>query len=244
MDDYQSLVPLDREPRRLPGMWDLLSAVTLIGAIGLGVYMLILFLYPNSPINPLPARNPFAPATFTITPILLGPTWTPTVTPFQTATETRRPTFTPIASATAFSLLPPTKTPTPSKTPKAPYSATVHQLQSDITVPHLSALGCDWQGVGGSVVDSNNSDIVGLVVRLTGFYNDKSVHLTTVSGISPDYGKSGFEFVLGSGPIASKGQLTVQLLDQAGMPLSEQVSLQTFDTCEKNLSLVRFKKNR
>ena len=244
MDDYQSVEGRGGRQQARVEVWDLLTILTLIGAFSAGAFLLMVFFYPESSINPLPAHNPFAPATFTSTAILLEPTWTPTITPFQTATETLKPTFTPLPSPTTFSLLPPSKTPTPTKTPAAPFSATVNQLQSDITVPHLQAAACNWQGVAGSVVDNNNSDMVGMVVRLSGYYNGKSVNLTTVSGVSPDYGKSGFEFVLGTSPIASRGLLTIQLLDQAGLPLSESLALQTYTDCSKNLSLVRFKKNR
>jgi hypothetical protein len=98
--------------------------------------------------------------------------------------------------------------------------------------------------VGGSVVDANNSDIIGMVIRISGKYNGKTVSMTTVSGVSPDYGKSGFEFVLGTVPIASSDDLYLQLLDQAGLPLADNVYIDTFNDCKKNLVLVRFKKNR
>jgi hypothetical protein len=103
---------------------------------------------------------------------------------------------------------------------------------------------CNWQGVGGTVDDQNSSPIIGIVVRLAGKLNGKSVELTTVSGISPEYGKSGFEFVLGDTPVNSRDTLYVQLLDQAGLPLSDKVYIDTFSDCKKNLVLVRFKKNR
>lgn len=93
-------------------------------------------------------------------------------------------------------------------------------------------------------MDANNSDIVGMVVRIVGTYNGKNINMTTVSGVNPDYGRSGFEFVLSSSPISTRDQLYMQLLDQAGKPLSDNVYLDTFDDCEKNLVLVRFKKNR
>jgi hypothetical protein len=44
-------------------------------------------------------------------------------------------------------------------------------------------------------------------------------------------------------PISSKGELSIQLLDQAGLPLSNNISIDTFNDCTKNLALVRFKKN-
>jgi hypothetical protein len=99
-------------------------------------------------------------------------------------------------------------------------------------------------GVGGTVDDQNSSPIIGIVVRLAGTLSGKTVELTTVSGVSPEYGKSGFEFVLGSVPVASNDTIYVQLLDQAGLPLSDKAYIDTFNDCKKNLILIRFKKNR
>ena len=65
----------------------------------------------------------------------------------------------------------------------------------------------------------------------------------TVSSIAPAYGKSGYEFFLGTVPISSDGLLYIQILDQAGLPLSDNVYIDTFNDCSKNLALVRFKKN-
>ena len=121
--------------------------------------------------------------------------------------------------------------------------SSVNSIES-IIIPHLLDAGCSWQGVGGTVDDQNSGPIIGIVVRLAGFYDGKSVELTTVSGISPEYGKSGFEFVLGDTPMNSNDKIYVQLLDQAGLPLSEQVYIDTSSDCKKNLVLVRFKKNR
>jgi hypothetical protein len=98
-------------------------------------------------------------------------------------------------------------------------------------------------GCRGSVLDANNSDIVGMVVRIVGTYNGKSINMTTVSGVNPDYGRSGFEFLLSTTPVSSRDQLYLQLLDQTGTPLSDNVYLDTFNDCDKNLVLVRFKKN-
>jgi hypothetical protein len=232
--------------------WDYLSIGVLVISLCMIFYFAAIFVAPNSPINPFPP-NPFDPnatITPTITPIQPDATWTPSPTIEPSPSSTLAATFTPLPSPTFFSLIPPTNTETPSptatvtRTPKAPFSATVNVLQSDITIPHLAAQGCNWQGIGGSVVDANNSDIIGMVVRLVGKYNGKSVEMTSVSGVTPDYGKSGFEFVLGTTPLAAKDELFVQLLDQAGLPLSDNVYIETFNDCKKNLVLVRFKKNR
>ncbi len=222
-------------------LWDMLSILFLLITICIGLYFVLIFVSPKSPLNPLPPREPIALPTFTITPLSFEPTWTASPTIEPTITDTPRPTFTPIPSPTGFSLVPPTKTPIPTATPKAPFSGTWNPIQSTIIHPEAA---CNWFGVGGTVVDSNNSDVIGMVVRLVGTLDGKRIEMTQVSGVTPAYGKSGFEFFLGTQPAASNGTLYVQLLDLAGLPLSENVYIDTYTDCKKNLILIRFKKNR
>jgi hypothetical protein len=226
-------------------LWDLLSILVLLITAVVGVYFVLVYLFPNSPLNPWPP-NPFVPyatATPTITPIQLEPTWTFTPA-IGTETATLLPTQTLEPSPTLLSLVSPTFTPSPTKTPKRPFSATVTYIDSTIIHPDLA---CNWQGIGGTVVDANNTDITPAIINLIGTYNGKSVgpngFTTTVSGIASAYGKSGYEFFLGTVPISSRGQLYLQIVDQAGLPLSDNISIDTFNDCSKNLILVRFKKN-
>jgi hypothetical protein len=223
-------------------MWDMLSIIMLILTLCIGVYFVAIFLFPQSAFNPLKPNtvDPNAPPTATITPIQLDATWT--VTPSQAVTETPTlvPTYTLEPSATPFSLVTPTITFTPTATPKAPFSATVTYIAS--TIIHQDA-ACNWQGIGGTVVDASNADMLRMTVSLSGTYNGKTKNELTVSSIAPAYGKSGFEFVLGTVPISSKGNLFIQLLDQSGLPLSDKIYVDTFNDCAKNLVLVRLKKN-
>lgn len=231
------------------GLWNILSIVVLLITVCLGVYFLMIFFNPNSSLNPLPPYELKIP-TATITPRQLDATWTPTPTVYVSPTATLLPSITPPPTNTPANFVPPTDTPIPTKTstatatPKAPFSASSINHIESIIIPHLLEAGCNWQGVGGTVDDQNSGPIIGIVVRLGGTYDGKTVELTTVSGISPEYGKSGFEFVLSDTPINSRDKLYVQLLDQAGLPLSEKISIDTFSDCKKNLVLVRFKKNR
>jgi hypothetical protein len=233
-------IPAPKKSAKLE-VWDMLSIITLLIAACMGVYFILIFLFPTSRLNPLPpdSFDPNAIPTATITPLILEPTWTATLADV-TDMPTLLPTFTLEPSPTSFSLVPPTKTPTVTPTPKAPFFATVSYIDS--TIMHGDE-ACNWQGVGGTVVDANNADMLSFTIRLIGFYNGKSKNELTVSGISPTYGKSGFEFKLGTVPISSKGELSIQLLDQAGLPLSNNISIDTFNDCTKNLALVRFKKN-
>jgi hypothetical protein len=222
--------------------WDILSIVVLLITACIAGYYVLIFLNPGQPMNPFPPPTaPFQLPTATITAIQLPATWTPTNPPFMTATDTPPATFTLIPTGTSFSLVPPTQTPKPSATPKAPFFGAPNPIPSKV-IPHLTDLGCAWQGVGGSVDDANGSPIIGMVLRLVGTYDGNPVNLTTVSGVSPDYGRSGFEFTLGTVPINSTNQLYVQLLDQAGLPLADNLYINTYSDCSKNLVLVHFKK--
>ncbi|MDD2922964.1 MAG: hypothetical protein PHQ36_11835 [Anaerolineales bacterium] len=241
--DYGDTPPAPKKKSSSLEVWDVLSIITLLFTACMILYFAAIFISPGAAYNPLkpkPTVNPFATATPTITQIQLQPTWTPTTTPEITGTPTLLPTITLEPSATPFSLLPPTKTPTPTKTPKAAFSASFEGIKSAIIHPEF---GCDWQGIGGTVVDANNADMLRMTIRLTGLYNGKSINELTVSSIAPAYGKSGFEFFLGNAPTASKGALYLQLLDQAGAPLSENIYVDTFSACSQNLTLVRFVKN-
>ena len=233
--------PASKQSTKLE-VWDMLSIITLILTFCLGAYFVAVFLFPQSAFNPLKPNtvDPNAPPTATITPIQLDATWTVAPSEVVTETPTLLPTYTLEPSATPFSLVTPTVTLTPTATPKAPFSATITYIAS--TIIHQEA-ACNWQGIGGTIVDANNADMLRITVRLVGFYNDKSKNEITVSSIAPEYGKSGFEFVLGTVPISSKGELYLQLEDQSMLPLSDKIYIDTFNDCSKNLVLVRFKKN-
>jgi hypothetical protein len=223
-------------------MWDILSIVMLGLTVCLVVYFLTIFINPASSLNLLPPGG-FGPQTptGTATPQQLAATWTPSPTLELTPSNTPRPTFTPFFTNTPFSLVPPTKTPKPTNTPKAPFGATSQQVESTVIHPDLA---CNWAGIGGTVVDVNGSHVVGTVVVLRGTLDGKTVEQQTVSGINKEYGQSGFEFVIGSAPVASKATLYVQLVDLQNIPMSDKIFVNTSSECTKNLVLVRFKKNR
>lgn len=230
------------KPRRPMNMWDIFTIVVLIITVCIAGYFLMIFINPNSSMNLLPPGGGAGSIpSSTPEPIKLEATWTPSPTLEMTPTSTPPPTWTPIATDTPFSLVPPTRTPKPTSTPKAPFSSTVTQVASTLIHPEAA---CNWAGVGGTVVDSNNAHLIGMVVVLRGFLDGKTVDLTTVTGINKEYGPSGFEFVLGDAPVASNKTLYVQLVDQSGLPLSDKVEISTSADCAKNLVIVKFKKNK
>jgi hypothetical protein len=225
-------------------MWDMLSILVLIITACMVGYFALIFFNPATSLNVLrPGGFAAGPQGPTATPTLLQlePTWTPTPTLFMTPTNTPRPTFTAIPSSTPFSLVPPTRTPKPTSTPKAPFTASVSQQDSTLYHPDLA---CNWAGIGGAVVDAKNSPVIGMVIVLRGSLDGKLIELQTVSGINPEYGPSGFEFVLGNAPIKTDKTLYIQLVDQSNIPLSEKIYVSTSTECTKNLVLVRLKKTR
>lgn len=83
-----------------------------------------------------------------------------------------------------------------------------------------------------------------MVIRIYGTLNGVSINRLTVSNTAQiPYGPSGFEFKLGDAPGNSTKTLYLQLLDQAGLPLSDNLYINTYSDCNKNLVMVRFKKN-
>ena len=229
---------------------DILSILAFLGALCLGGYFLLVFINPYSAMNPFSPATPIPPLTFptaTITPIQMEELWTQTPTIQPTPSMTPRPTWTPFYTPTTFSLYEPTFTavplepPTATPTPGMPFTATIQQIDATIIHPDTN---CNWMGVGGSIEDLNKSPIVGVVVKVGGFLVGSTVDYTTVSGVSPAYGKSGFEFVLGEAPLPSTDTLWIRLFDQAGLPLSEEIHFSTSANCSETLVLVRFTKVR
>lgn len=225
-------------------VWDILSIAVLVLTACSAGYFALIFMDPNSSLNVLPPTGPLANTpTYTPAPIKLEPTWTASPTLELTSTSTPPPTWTPIFTNTPFSLVPPTRTPKPTSTPKAPFTViSVQQVESTLIHPEI-ACG-SWAGVGGTVVDSNNSPVIGTAVYLRGTLDGKYIELLTVTGVNKEYGPSGFEFKLGDAPVASNKTLSIQLVDQSGLPLSDAVKISTSADCSKNLVIVRFKKNR
>lgn len=224
--------------------WNFLTICTVIATIALAGVLMLVFSNPYIALNPFPP--PTLPAlvslpTSTLTPVALPATWTPTVM----ATKTPLP-----ENATATSTIEPSPTvedatPSAEVTVNPLYSFALQgspaSLKSSVFKP---STGCDWQGVAGLVIDMQSKPLVNIGVVLKGTYDGKTISTQTISGTHTEYGVSGYEFQLGTTPLASTGLLSIQLVDQAGLPMSEQVIFDTYGTCDKNLILINFKQAR
>jgi hypothetical protein len=237
MDNF-ALKPEKKKGKRRSFIWDILAILILLGTCYLAYFFITIFANPYSPHNPFPpAALPtlFQTATPTNTVIPKLPTWTPTQTITPVATRTKAPTWT---------LVPLVSTPTITMTPTPMPAVAIITYQAG-TTKHVD-LGCNWMGVGGSVVDANNKGLLLQNIQLGGTLEDKDVTVpAVVSGSNPSYGLSGFEFEkLADKPVASKNTLWIQLLDDAGQPLTDKIFFDTYDDCAKNLVIINFTKFR
>jgi hypothetical protein len=231
-------------------VWNTLTVVVLLTVVCVAAGFLMIFIDPYSAFNPFPP--PTLPPTLalpTATPTprsVLPPTWTPEPTQEPTATNTPRATSTPIPTETPFSLFTPTDTEQASPTVAGmPYDVAPGSPVAISSVTFHPEAGCNWMGVAGQVLDLSGAPVsTGVVIQLSGVIGGQFIEKTSLTGIAPQYGQAGYEFYLGDQPLASNNTLWVQLLDQAGLPLSEKIYFETFAECERNLVFINFKQVR
>ncbi len=115
-----------------------------------------------------------------------------------------------------------------------------NQAGTPVGIPNfvLPSAGCNWAGIGGQVFNQDGTPAAGLVVKLSGTIEGQGLMQFTVTGTATRYGPAGFQFTLADHPVASQGAVSIQLMDIAGVPMSRQITLTTFNNCDKNLLLV------
>jgi len=244
----------DLEPKRprnwMTVFWNILTFFVLCAVACVSCYFLAIFTNPYIALNPFPPPTlPPARALPSATPtlsVVLPATWTATNSPVPSLTDTPPPPPATTPPDTPVLILNPTKTATTTRPPDGyPYEI---REGSPKAIPNLyhPELGCSWMGVGGQAIDLSGSPVVGMIIRLGGSLPglNLSTPLLSLTGVALDYGRAGYEFQLGDGPIASRGSVWLQLLEQDGSPLSEKVYFDTYDSCEQNLIVIDFKQVR
>ena len=255
MDDLDFNEPVNYRPRSTSGIiWNILTLLVLLGVVCLGSYFIMIFINPQSGINPFPPPTlPVALQFPTETPTprgVLPATWTPEPTDPPTEVPTPRSTATLPPTPTFFSLVPGEETSeTATVEPTAGGMPFVLKGGKYAAIENFAypEAGCDWMGVAGRVFDLRDSVILGQQVQLGGVLpgapgpGDFSLTLT---GLATRYGAGFYEFTLANRPIASNGTLWLQVLDQQGLPMSDKVYFDTSAECDKNLILVDFEQVR
>ncbi|WP_299027399.1 hypothetical protein [uncultured Thermanaerothrix sp.] len=235
-----------RTPEDPDLLWNVLTLLVWLGIGGVLLLVGVIYVNPNSPVNPFPPR----PLPTLLSLPTLGEV--PSPTPWSTETVLKIPP-TPAPSATLTpepTLILATPLPeqsNPIGTPTSPYryafavQGKPNAISAALYYPERT---CDWTGVAGRVFDIQGSPAIGIRVSLQGYLGGKSMSLLSLTGTASLYGPSGFEFTLADRPLASRGTLYIQLLDQADLPLSPQIAFDTFAECDKNLILIDFKQVR
>lgn len=201
-------------------------------------------------VTPEPQRTPVGTPGDTFP--TLPPEWTPTDTPTVTATPPPQtpsvtPTLTPTgraASATAGTGTPPTPGTEVALLagPTQTRSAFAFNLLNDTAtyLPNsINGSGCSWFGFAGQAFDLDGRPIIGLTVHLEG----DGVSLDALTGSQPAIGSGGYEIPLGNHPVETTDVYRIQLRNNAGTPLSDDIVVPTFGDCRRNLVLVNFVQN-
>ncbi len=225
-------------------VWNILTALVLLSGLCVGIVFLMIFVNPKSsfnPLKPIPVDTQIMLPTSTVTPRQLPPTWTPTPSPTPAPTNTPRPTNTLVPTSTEFGA--PTDTPGPTNTP-GPMSFEL-QPGDPQAIParvYHPGIGCNFMGVSGQALDVRNNAVEGMVVQLGGTLEGRpfATQVTLTGLVVSNDGR--YEFTIADHPIASKSTLWVQLLDQSGLiAMSDKISFDTYDDCERNLIIVNFR---
>ena len=101
-------------------------------------------------------------------------------------------------------------------------------------------LGCNWLGLAGQVLSSDDHPIKNLIIEVGGSLEGSEVIGIGLTGLATDYGSGGYEIVLADHVVNSSRTMWVQIHDITGKDLSNKIFFDTFDDCGRNLILLNF----
>ena len=116
------------------------------------------------------------------------------------------------------------------------------QENNPITLPNFThpEAGCAWLGVAGQVFDSERHEIQGLTIIIGSLLDEENFPVSAVTGETTAYGPGGYEIQISDAVYDSTAVHWIQVLDQDGNALTDQIFFNTFDECQKNLILINF----
>jgi hypothetical protein len=252
MDNFD-LKPDPKKFNFMSLIWNVLTVVVVLSICYVAYFLLTIFINPHASLNPfppasLPTLYQTPTPTNTVAIIPRAATWTPTATLQPPPTRTTAPTRTLLPQLVTLSI-----TPVPSDTPTAPgttVTATASPMPVSANITYVAStdfhptLNCKWLGVAGKVLGSDGKPVLYMEIQLGGILDGKTINYVILSGNATAYGVSGFEQVLSDHPIASHQTLWIQLLDNTAKPLTNKIYFDTYSTCNQNLVMVVFTKNR
>ncbi len=154
---------------------------------------------------------------------------TATLIPSLTPTQTPATTAEPAVEAPAD----------PSPTPEPVLTL---QEGSPVALPNFNhpEAGCAWLGVAGQVFNEEDHEILGLRVLVGDSANPEADPLEANTGEALAYGLGGYEIQIGEEAADSSERFWIQVLNEAGAPLTARHYFPTFQACEQNLILINF----
>lgn len=216
-----------RKPPRNPFWYNVLTSLFVLASCGVLAYYTLIVVNPYTPLNPLP---PFTPAPIIVTTTPLPPTDTPVPSPTRTPTPRPTLTFTPLPAE----LLPTRPTFTPAPFPFTSSNTGVRYERN------LTAEGCEWVSIAGSVRGLQGEILNGYGVRVEGEGVSQTVYTGGADSLFFEPGE--FEVLLGDVPVVAP--FAVTLLSPEGEVLSEDYLVITSDRCDQNVAVIDFVQNR
>jgi protocatechuate 3,4-dioxygenase beta subunit len=133
----------------------------------------------------------------------------------------------------------------PSQSLQATISANKEYVKQTGSPTYLSNtfhpdLGCNWLGVAGQVFAADKSPQKGMVLQVGGTLGDKVVSAMARTGSATAYGPGGYEVKLSDSPVKSSGKIWLEVYNDKGSLVSERIYFDTYETCDKNLTLINF----
>jgi len=151
IEEEQTSRPLKQ--RRPGGFLNLLSGIFVAGTIVVGLLFAMIFINPQSSLNPLPLTTMpglFLTSTPSSTPKpVLPPTWTPMISP------TDIPTLAPLPTNTPMSIIEKSPAPTADLERGVTYGKQDGSPTPEVDTVHTDA-GCDWMRVAGQNYDMDD----------------------------------------------------------------------------------------
>ncbi len=240
---------MENDYERSPGLsfsgckrivFNIITIIVLLTTVVVGIVLVVVFVNPQISINPFPPP--------TMLPTLGSPT--PTQTPARTLPPAWTPTQTEEAGTEPEATPSPTDEPPTATITETPEEVAEYPFVLQVGCPapmenFSNESGCEYMGVFGQVFNMDNQPILDLTVHLGGELEGiGEIDLYALTGSELDVGPGGYLFNVATEPIASTGTLWIQLEDGSGNPISEQVYLDTSDSCSENLIMVNWRQVR
>jgi len=188
----------------------------------------LVFVNPDSSLNPFPPARPTEVAVVEVPTPTLPPTWTPTVT----ATPTLRPTATPTVTSTSTATPTPVDTATPTATPTvtptpAPTPTPKPPLYSWVRME--AGADCTWTGVFGVIWGPTDLPLEGVQIHL---WNNEGIDVLS----APSDVDGNYAIQVAGEPVS--GHWFVEVVE-AGVPQSAILEFETSRGCENGLQKYR-----